>query len=282
MGLREQLCINNMTYRRYSFSYFLKSVKRLGLDWIELSGCHPHYSVYEARTFPVRRVAERIREAGIRVAVIEPEQNFLPVNIASNQSYLRNKSIEQLRFYIENAAAFDCKKVIIYPGKGIMDRPPEEARKYCCESLDLLCRTAEQCGVTLLLQNVSPCISGLTKDSRDIEYILEQTGHDSLALSVNTCAVCAGGETLEDYFRKFGDRILNVQISDSDEEDEQLVLGDGDQDLRAHVDTLKKYRYTGPVALEITMEEYAYEAEKYYARSMDVFERILKGGGQDA
>ena len=282
MGLRERLCINNMTYRRYSFPYFLESVKKLGLDRIELSGCHPHYSVYEAERFPVRELAEQIRRAGIKVEVIEPEQNFLPVNIASDQSYLRNKSIEQLKFYIENAAAFDCDKVIIYPGKGIMDRPLAEARKYCCESLDKLSRTAEQCGVTLLLQNVSPCISGLTKNSGDVQDILDQTGRDNIALSVNTCAVCAGGETLEDYFRKFGSRIWNVQISDSDDEDEQLVLGEGEQNLQAHVDTLKKYGYTGPVALEITMEEYAYEAEKYYAKSLEIFDGLLKGGTQDA
>ena len=48
------------------------------------------------------------------------------------------------------------------------------------------------------------------------------------------------------------------------------------------MDTLKKYGYTGPVALEITMEEYAYEAEKYYAKSLEIFDGLLKGGTQDA
>ena len=66
-------------------------------------------------------LAKKIKNAGIRVLAIEPEQNFLPVNIASHNEYLRKESVRQLQFYIENAAAFDCNQVIVYPGKGISE-----------------------------------------------------------------------------------------------------------------------------------------------------------------
>lgn len=278
MDFGNQVCINNMTYRRYSFDYFLESVKRLGIRNIELSGCHPHYTVYEGEEIDVNSQAKKIKSAGIRVLAIEPEQNFLPVNIASHNEYLRKESVRQLQFYIENAAAFDCNQVIAYPGKGIMDYPREEARKYCCESLYELERIAGKCGVSLLLQNVSHCISGLTPNSAAVADIIEEVGGKNLGLSVNTCAVCAGGETLKDYFMRFGEKIKMVQISDSDDEDEQLVLGEGDQDIRKHIDTLTEYEYAGPVALEITMEEYADGAEGFYAESIRVFKEILKGG----
>lgn len=280
MDFENQVCINNMTYRRYSFDYFLESLKRLGIKNIELSGCHPHYTLYEGEEIDVSSLAKKIKNAGIRVLAIEPEQNFLPVNIASHNDYLRGESIRQLRFYIENAAAFDCNQVIVYPGKGIMDYPKEEARKYCCESLYELGHIAEKCGVSMLLQNVSHCISGLTPDSAAIADILDEVGGKSLGLSVNTCAVCAGGETLEDYFRRFGGKIKNVQISDSDHEDEQLVLGEGAQDIKQHVDTLCSQNYEGPVALEITMEEYADGAEEYYKESIRVLKESLKGGAK--
>lgn len=278
MDFENQICINNMTYRRYSFDYFLQSVKRLGIKNIELSGCHPHYTVYEGEEIDVSSLAKKIKNAGIRVLAIEPEQNFLPVNIASHNEYLRKESIRQLQFYIENAAAFGCSQVIVYPGKGIMDYPMEEAKKYCCESLSELERTAAKCGVSLLLQNVSHCISGLTPNSAAVLEILNEVGGKNLGLSVNTCAVCAGGETLNDYFERFGEKIKMVQISDSDEEDEQLVLGEGDQNIRQHMNTLSKYAYEGPVALEITMEEYADGAEEFYAESVRVLKEIIKGG----
>lgn len=280
MDFEQQICINNMTYRRYSFEYFLQSAQRLGIKNIELSGCHPHYTIYESEEFDVNALAKKIKRAGLHVLSIEPEQNFLPVNIASHDSYLREESIRQMQFYIQNAAAFDCNQVIIYPGKGIMDRPIEEARKYSCDSLYKLEKTAGKCGVTLLLQNVSHCISGLTPDCKAVEDIVNTVGGKNLGVSVNTCAVCAGNETLEDYFRCFGERIKMVQISDSDDEDEQLVLGEGNQYFAAHIDTLHRWNYEGPVALEITMEEYADGAEEYYAQSIKVLKDILNGGGR--
>lgn len=280
MDFKQQVCINNMTYRRYSFEYFLQSAQRLGIKNIELSGCHPHYTVYESEEFDVNALAKKIKEAGLRVLSIEPEQNFLPVNIASHNPYLREESIRQMQFYIQNAAAFDCNQVIIYPGKGIMDRPLEEARKYCCDSLYKLEKTAEKCGVKILLQNVSHCISGLTPNCKAVAEIVNTVGGKNLGVSVNTCAVCAGKETLKDYFDCFGEKIGMVQVADSDDEDEQLVLGEGNQDLKAHVDTLTACKYDGPLALEIIMEEYADDAEKYYAESIKVFRQILDGGSK--
>ncbi len=278
MDFENQVCINNMTYRRYSFDYFLESARRLGIRNIELSGCHPHYTVYEGEEIDVNSLAKKIKNAGIRVLAIEPEQNFLPVNIASHNEYLRKESVRQLQFYIENAAAFDCNQVIVYPGKGIMDYPKEEAIKYCCESLCELERIAEKCGVSLLLQNVSHCISGLTPSSDAVADIIGEVGGKNLGISVNTSAVYAGGEMLNDYFNRFGEKIKAVQISDSDEEDEQLVLGEGNQDIRQHIDTLAAYAYEGPVVLEITMEEYADGAEEFYAKSIEVLKEALKGG----
>ena len=64
--------------------------------------------------------------------------------------------------------------------------------------------------------------------------------------------------------------------------DELFVFGAGEQNMEGPVGTITQHGGTGPVALEITMEEYAYEAEKYYAKSLEIFDGLLKGGTQDA
>jgi sugar phosphate isomerase/epimerase len=273
--MKSQLCINNFTYRRYSFDYFLRAAKRLGFENIELSGCHPHFTRYEAEVFPTEAFAAKIRAEGLKVPVIEPEQNFLPVNIASEQEYLRKASIEALSFYIRRAGVFSCDKVIIYPGKGMMDFPLEGSRKLACESIRELADEAGKYGVTLLLQNVSTFISGLTPNSSALAAMLDEIDDDSIGLSINSCAVAAGGETMEDYFVRFGDRIKAVQLSNSDDEDEQLEIADGDQDFEAHVRTLKKYGFNGPVALEITMEEYAENPDDVYEDGKAIIEKLI-------
>jgi protein FrlC len=112
-----QVAINNMAYRRYSFDFFLESAQRLGIHKIELCGCHPHFTMFEAQDFDTKGFAKRIRDHGIRVSAIEPEQNFLPINIAALDGYLREQSIRQLTFFIERTQYFDCDKVILYPGR---------------------------------------------------------------------------------------------------------------------------------------------------------------------
>ena len=41
--IREQFAVMNNAYRRYSFSYFLDSMERLGLYQIDLWGGSPHF-----------------------------------------------------------------------------------------------------------------------------------------------------------------------------------------------------------------------------------------------
>ncbi|MDD6435668.1 MAG: sugar phosphate isomerase/epimerase [Clostridiales bacterium] len=270
------VCINNFTYRRYSFEYFLSSVKRLGLHQIELSGCHPHFTQYEAENFDVKKLAGLINDMGIKVAALEPEQNFLPVNIAASQEYFRRKSVEQLKFYIRSAKEFDCDKVIIYPGKGAMDHTFSETRRYACDSIAELAETAKSNGVTLLIQNVSNCISNLTPNRWMLKELIDRVSSDNLGLSVNTSAAAAAKETLDDYFELFGNRIKLIQLSDSDEDDEQLVLGEGNQDIRSHVKTMEKYHFDGPISLEIVAEEYAYKPEENYLRSLRALRTICE------
>lgn len=269
--IKSQLGINNFTYRRYSFAYFLKAVKNMGLTSIELSGCHPHFTIFEAEEFDVKGFAKQIKDMGIKVAAIEPEQNFLPINIAATEEYFREQSIKQLSFYIENAKEFDCDKVILYPGKAFMNYPHSQAWKNSRESITKLCEIAAQHGVTILLEGVSNFISDLMMDSTTVKRMMEEVGADNLGVCVNSSAAYAAGETLEDYFKLFGSKIKMVQLSDSIGDNEQLPWGEGNQDMQVHLDTLRKYNYDGPIALEIIEEEQAGHPDDSYGRSVEHF-----------
>lgn len=260
--------ITNFNYRRYSFDYFLESANRLGVSQIELCGCHPHFTVYEQEKFPVEEFAAKIKKHGITVSAIMPEQNFLPVNIAAVNEYLRKQSVEQMKFYIEHAGAFDCEKVIIYPGKAFMNYPPSEAWKRSKESLSELCEFAKGYGVHILLEGVSNFISSLMMDSAAVKQMMDEVGSDQLKCCVNSCTAYFANETIEDYFKIFGDKIEMVQLSDSVSDNDQLIWGDGDQDFKLHLDTLEKYGYKGAVTMELNMEEYADNPEQYYKKSL--------------
>lgn len=265
----ERLAINNFNYRRWSFDYFLRSVKELGLHNIELCGCHPHFTIYEAEKFPAEEFAAKIREAGIEVTAIEPEQNFLPVNIAAVNPYLREQSIRQLRFFIENAKVFDCDKVVIYPGKAFVDHPHSQGWMYARESVKELCGIAADNGVTLLMTPVSSFVSDLMTDTKMVRRMLDEVGADNLMVCANTSIPGYVGETLETYFEVFGSRIGLVQMADAAEDCDQLAWGEGKLNLKEQIDILEKFGYEGPVTMELLMEEYAEDPHRIHAASLE-------------
>lgn len=265
----ERLAINNFNYRRWSFDYFLRSVKELGLHNIELCGCHPHFTVYEAEEFPVKEFAAKIKEAGITVTAIEPEQNFLPINIAAVNPYLREQSVSQLSFFIENAKAFDCDRVVIYPGKAFVDHPHSQGWMYARESIKQLCDIGAANGVTLLLTPVSSFVSDLMTDTKAAKRMLDEVGAENLMVCANTSIPGYVGETLQTYFEVFEDKIGLVQLADAVDDCDQLAWGEGDINLKAQMDILKKYGYEGPVTMELLMEEYAEDPHSVHAQSLE-------------
>lgn len=267
--------VNGFSYRRYSFGYFLDSCLRLGVDTIELCGCHPQFTPYEAASFDVSGLGAQIRARGIKVCAILPEQNFLPVNIASAEEYFRKKSVEHIAFYLRAAGELDCGKVTVYPGKRRKDQPLSLAWSRAAESINELQEIARQNGVELLLEAVSPFISSLMPDIASLRRMLGETG-GSAGVCVNSSTAAAAGETLDDYFQAFGDQIRLVQLSDSCEDNEQMVVGQGTQDFKKHFSDLRKHGYRGDVAIELMDEELADRPEESYAQSL----RRLRGAGE--
>lgn len=272
----ERIAINNFNYRRWSFDYFLESAKKLGLKNIELCGCHPHFTVYEAEQFPVQELADKIQKAGLQVSAIMPEQNFLPINIAAVNPYLREQSIKQLSFFIENAKVFGCDKVVIYPGKAFMDHPHSEGWKYARESVKELCSIAEKNRVTLLMTPVSGFVSDLMTDCATTKRMLDEVGAENLKVCVNSSIVGYVGDTLETYFETFGKKIGLVQLADAVEDCDQLAWGEGNVKLEEQLAALEKYHYEGPVTMELLMEEYAENPHEVHKGSLEYMKNYMK------
>jgi sugar phosphate isomerase/epimerase len=152
-----------------------------------------------------------------------------------------------------------------------MNHPHSEAWKYARESIATLCGAAKKNGVTILLEAVSSFVSDLMMDSATLARMMREVDADNLGCCVNSSAAFAAKETLDDYFKRFGDKIGLVQLSDSVADNEQLPWGTGVQDLDAHLRTLKENNYTGDIAMELLEEELAGDPEANYSASIAYF-----------
>lgn len=268
-NLLGRLAPSTFTFRRYSLDYCLYKIKEMGFNSIELFAYHPHYSVYEAEALDAKPIAEKILSAGLKVPVIEPEQNFYPINIVSSNRYLREKSLEQIKYYIKNAPLFSCDRITLLPGKNLMDDDNNKSIQTLVSSLKELCSYAEDYGVILQLENVSKAVSGMTPSRAAVEHILSEVNRSNLKLAVNTSAVYSYGEDIQDWFDLFGDRIGTVELSDADSKDEQFELGTGEIDIGHILKVIEDARFSGPVSLHLTMEEYAENPVEPYLGSLN-------------
>ena len=62
--LMNQLAATNMVYGRFSFEYFIESMKRLGVKNIELYACSGHYHFWDSLEDPTPRVKNSCGKPG--------------------------------------------------------------------------------------------------------------------------------------------------------------------------------------------------------------------------
>ena len=81
--IRERFSVMNNAYRAYSFSYFLDSMQRLGLDQIDLWGGYQHFDPFSAGPSYLRAFREELSVRQMKLICYTPEILGYPFNFAS-------------------------------------------------------------------------------------------------------------------------------------------------------------------------------------------------------
>ena len=71
-------------------------------------------------------------------------------------------------------------------------------------------------------------------------------------------------------------KITDVEAIIVRQPDGITFIGDGTQDIAAHLAAMEKYDFTGPITLEVTMEEYADAPDESYEKSLQVLQQLWK------
>lgn len=97
----QQFAAMNMVYNRYSFSYFLDSMQRLNVSNFELWTGAPHLNCMFQTMADAASVRKSVRERGLHMVCLTPEQVMYPYNIAAVNPELRQKSLDYFHRYID-------------------------------------------------------------------------------------------------------------------------------------------------------------------------------------
>ncbi|MBQ3282927.1 MAG: TIM barrel protein, partial [Atopobiaceae bacterium] len=114
---KSQLTMGSFHYAFYPFEFFCDSMKRLGIDSVEVSANRGHLWTAGDGVERAAEMRRQLEAAGVsRVACVCAEQNGFPYNIAAKDDARRAASVAYMSDTIRCAAALGSPIVLLCPG----------------------------------------------------------------------------------------------------------------------------------------------------------------------
>lgn len=270
-----QVAAANYHYKRYSLEYFLNSVKRIGFKNIELWASGPHFHLDYFTIQDVKDLHKMIKDRGLNVVCLTPEQYVYPVSISHPNPEYRKKSVEFFCKHIEAASLLDCNQVLITTGIAYLDVDETDEWKWCRESLGEICKVAEREGILLPMEAFTIFTTQMFNRAEHIARMIKEVGSPNLkGLADTDVMATTGKDTIHNFIRELGDDLVHVHFVDGNPGG-HLVPGDGKLDLSDSIKALNNIEYKGYLGLEILDRRYVLDPDQALIDSITWFEKHL-------
>ncbi len=272
---REQLTGMNIHYQFYSLAYFLDAQVRAGFQSIELWAGSPHFFLSNLEYDDCKRLARMVKERGLTVRVITPENCSVPYQFAASDPELYRRSFDYFKKGLDAGEELGCRIMAVHSGRGDLDEDREEAWKRGRDMLARLADYAQTKGITLAMESLRPDETNLASTLSDVKRMLEEIHHPNFKAMIDTTAMGVSGEEPEQWFAELGaENIVHMHFVDGNPYG-HLIWGDGTHDLGKWLETLHAYGYHGLLSQEITAQEYYWDPAGADERNYRMFEPYL-------
>jgi sugar phosphate isomerase/epimerase len=222
----------------------VEKIKSLDIHYIELTDDGLH-------ALSPRRVA-MLKELGDSYGwSFSVHAPFSDVNIAAYDESLWEASLLRLERSIEYTADLEAEIWVFHPGAfTALERfYPGNSWKTNLRSVERLCRSAEDLGVTAAIENVPEPFPFLLKSVDDFErFYSEFNGKLGMVLDVAHANI--RGET-ELFLERLGEKIVHIHVSDNRaDQDTHLQIGLGTVKWTETIKALKRIGFGGTVIVE--------------------------------
>lgn len=263
---RERFVLGSYHYMRYPMDYFLDTAVELGLRHVELWAAAPQLCLDTISPADLAVVKKQLKERGLEVWCITPEQVQYPVNLAAEEPALRAHSVRNFERAIEAAQEMECGHILTTAGCGYYNHSVEEAWDRSKESLAHLEEYAKSRGVELWLETLTPMSSNvLNTPAQQRRMICELPGGNTRPI-LDVGQMVYMGQSLEDYLAH-GDALAHVHLHDS-HPGIHIALGDGDLPIVDYLATLEANGYRGKYAFECNDARYRFAPRECDRKNM--------------
>ncbi len=267
--IRREFAVMNNAYSRYTFSYFLGSMERLGLSLIDLWGGIQHFDPFSADESSIGILRKTLADREMKVSSYTPEILAYPFNFAAASAKTRKDSIEYCKRNLWIASELEVPVMLISPGYGMWDEPYEEGFKRSLDSMHAAAEIAEEYGVKLALEHLTPQSSNLLTNVNKVERMVNAVNSRFLGAALDLGQMSVFRENVDAYFDKLGTKIFMVHIMDGTPSC-HLAFGEGVLPLKQYYENVRERGYNGPLTLEINDGRYSGAPHEALAKCVEM------------
>jgi protein FrlC len=218
------------------------------------------------------KVRRLLRERGLAVACLTPEQVAYPVNIASGADWLRQASLQLFLRAAETCSDLESPLLFLTAGRGYEDEPVDHAWKRSVRALQVITERASKLGVSCVLEPLQRVESNLVTNLASLKRMIGDVEHPDLGVVIDTVALAVADDAVSDYGSAFGKKVRHVHLIDGSPAG-HLAWGDGNLDLPAILRELDRLDYKGSFTFELFGDgAYSLKPRAAFQQCLDAFD----------
>ena len=239
-------------YQYLNLERAFSDAKALHYDYIELWGGFPHAYPLDMDEERLDEILSLSRKHDLPIPIYTPEHNAYPYNYMLADNSQMKRIIKYFYQAIETAKRLGAKYMLVSVGHGGQVLGEKDRLEKLTAFLEILLEKAQQEGIIILLETLTPYESNTCTRLSDLKSILDYFSSDHLFGMCDLVASYSQGETIEEYLDTLGDKMGHIHLVDYDgQTDTHLIPGEGLLDIPKILATLKKKDYQGMITIEL-------------------------------
>ena len=261
--ITDRFCVMTRPYGHWTLEYASNSMEASGFSNVEFWAASPHYCYadYTAEERKQRReyIKELFQLHGLSIKVFCPEQmNDYPLNIASENEYVREQSIEIMLDYVEDTAFFGAGVMVLDPGWRPLDIKDDAYIDRAVDAIKRIGEKAKSKGIDIAIEPLARATGALVYDLPTLCSILKAVDMDNVKACIDLGEILSAEERLEDWYEALKGKIAHARFSDKG----GSVPGTKSDEVGPALDMLDKLGYRGCASINITFRDNCLTADK--------------------
>ncbi len=251
----DQLGINTVHYRYFTFESFLECQRKTGIRKIELFGAPPHCWIDTYGSDDPVRLKEIAAMHGMSISAFMIETSSMRYTLGSEGIWLERSETYFERCFLY-AKALGVPYAVIRSNGFLLNRRAEDRCKRFDRMLRRLLETAEGCGMGIVLMPQFEDKTSMIRSLKDMLFWLEHYPDAGLYAGADIASVYEGGSNIETWLSALGNKLRHIHLSSTVFDGNRRCFGDGYLNGSEIMQILDEHAFTGVITLYHDLRKY--------------------------